>query len=143
MMMTITKSHSDMLLHTAPGWRTMVCLTAMLDLRHPTMRQSTSTEECWNLCLEVYIYISHLQDNQLVVNGTETEIKRRRRGRGCSVNTGFSFSWYSIMIILVRAGEVVNLGKEVKKCLIESFKKVDEEFLRKATDAKPTWKVCP
>ena len=72
--------------------------------------------------------------------------QRYRGGRGeggCSVNTDFSFSWYSIMIILVRAGEVVNLGKEVKKCLIESFKKVDEEFLRKATDAKPTWKVCP
>lgn len=37
-------------------------------------------------------------------------------------------------------GEVVNLGKEMKKCLTEAFKKVDDEFLRKATEAKPTWK---
>jgi hypothetical protein len=37
---------------------------------------------------------------------------------------------------------VANLGREVKKSLVEACKKVDEEFLRKATEAKPTWKVC-
>ena len=38
-------------------------------------------------------------------------------------------------------GEVQNLDREVKKCLIEAFKKTDEEFLQEATAAKPTWKV--
>lgn len=37
-------------------------------------------------------------------------------------------------------GEVASLGKEMKKSFIEAFKKVDEEFLRKASEAKPSWK---
>ena len=43
---------------------------------------------------------------------------------------------------LIRLGEVQNLDREVKKCLVEAFKKTDEEFLQQATAAKPTWKVC-
>lgn len=39
------------------------------------------------------------------------------------------------------SGLVQNLDREVKKCLIEAFKKTDEAFLQKATEAKPTWKV--
>ena len=46
-----------------------------------------------------------------------------------------------VVVVSVFAGEVQNLGKEMKKCLVEAFKKVDEEFLRKASEAKPTWKV--
>ena len=37
-------------------------------------------------------------------------------------------------------GNVHNLDREVKKCLLESFKKTDEDFLRKAADASPSWK---
>ena len=37
-------------------------------------------------------------------------------------------------------GEVQNLDREVKKCLIEVFKKTDEEFLQKASSATPSWK---
>ena len=38
------------------------------------------------------------------------------------------------------AGDVQNLDREVKKCLLESFKKTDETFLKSAADASPTWK---
>ena len=44
--------------------------------------------------------------------------------------------------IFALLGEVQNLDREVKKCLIEAFKKTDEEFLQQATASKPTWKVC-
>jgi integrin-linked kinase-associated serine/threonine phosphatase 2C len=37
-------------------------------------------------------------------------------------------------------GSVQNIDREVKKCLLESFKRTDEEFLKKAADASPTWK---
>ena len=39
-------------------------------------------------------------------------------------------------------GEVQNLDREVKKCLMEAFKKTDEDFLLKASAASPSWKVC-
>ena len=42
--------------------------------------------------------------------------------------------------VRTRAGSVQNLDREVKKCLLESFKRTDEEFLKKAADASPTWK---
>ena len=44
------------------------------------------------------------------------------------------------MYIHTRAGSVQNIDREVKKCLLESFKRTDEEFLKKAADASPTWK---
>jgi integrin-linked kinase-associated serine/threonine phosphatase 2C len=37
-------------------------------------------------------------------------------------------------------GNVHNLDREVKKCLLESFKKTDEDFLREAANASPSWK---
>ncbi len=36
---------------------------------------------------------------------------------------------------------VQNLDREMKKCLIEAFKKTDKEFLHKASAASPSWKV--
>ena len=38
-------------------------------------------------------------------------------------------------------GEVQNFDREMKKCLVEAFKKTDDEFLQKASEAKPSWKV--
>ena len=38
-------------------------------------------------------------------------------------------------------GSVQNLDREVKKSLIDAFKKTDEEFLQKASAASPSWKV--
>ena len=40
-------------------------------------------------------------------------------------------------------GEVQNMDREVKKCLIDSFKKTDEVFLQKASAESPSWKVSP
>ncbi|CAH1239591.1 ILKAP [Branchiostoma lanceolatum] len=37
-------------------------------------------------------------------------------------------------------GDVLNMEKEIKKCLIEAFKKTDEEFLKEASQHKPVWK---
>ncbi|XP_019628071.1 PREDICTED: integrin-linked kinase-associated serine/threonine phosphatase 2C-like [Branchiostoma belcheri] len=37
-------------------------------------------------------------------------------------------------------GDVLNMEKEIKKCLIEAFKKTDEEFLKEASKHKPVWK---
>ena len=48
----------------------------------------------------------------------------------------------SILVIPLSSiqGKVQNLDREVKKCLLESFKKTDEDFLRLAADASPSWK---
>ena len=45
-----------------------------------------------------------------------------------------------LLTLLSVQGTVQNLDREVKKCLLESFKKTDEEFLRMAADASPSWK---
>ncbi|XP_017537002.1 integrin-linked kinase-associated serine/threonine phosphatase 2C [Pygocentrus nattereri] len=37
-------------------------------------------------------------------------------------------------------GEVENLDKLVKKCLLDSFRQTDEDFLKKASSQKPAWK---
>ncbi|XP_066565828.1 integrin-linked kinase-associated serine/threonine phosphatase 2C isoform X2 [Amia ocellicauda] len=37
-------------------------------------------------------------------------------------------------------GEVENLDKLVKKCLLETFKQTDEDFLKHASSQKPAWK---
>uniref|UniRef100_UPI00358E80F1 integrin-linked kinase-associated serine/threonine phosphatase 2C isoform X2 n=1 Tax=Myxine glutinosa TaxID=7769 RepID=UPI00358E80F1 len=37
-------------------------------------------------------------------------------------------------------GEVANLEKEIKKCLVDTFKKTDEDFLKQASSQKPVWK---
>ncbi|XP_062504937.1 integrin-linked kinase-associated serine/threonine phosphatase 2C-like [Corticium candelabrum] len=37
-------------------------------------------------------------------------------------------------------GEITNLDREVKKCLVDAFRTTDDEFLAKATAASPTWK---
>ncbi|XP_066535824.1 integrin-linked kinase-associated serine/threonine phosphatase 2C isoform X2 [Hoplias malabaricus] len=37
-------------------------------------------------------------------------------------------------------GDVENLDKLVKKCLLDSFRQTDEEFLKKASSQKPAWK---
>ncbi|XP_067126522.1 integrin-linked kinase-associated serine/threonine phosphatase 2C-like [Centruroides vittatus] len=37
-------------------------------------------------------------------------------------------------------GNVEQVEKEIKKCLLETFKKTDEEFLKEAAKSKPTWK---
>ncbi|KAG7471062.1 hypothetical protein MATL_G00120440 [Megalops atlanticus] len=37
-------------------------------------------------------------------------------------------------------GEVENLDKLVKRCLLDTFKQTDEEFLKQASSQKPAWK---
>ncbi|KAI5625469.1 integrin-linked kinase-associated serine/threonine phosphatase 2C isoform X1 [Silurus asotus] len=37
-------------------------------------------------------------------------------------------------------GEVENLDKLVRKCLLDTFRNTDEEFLKKASSQKPVWK---
>ncbi|TRZ00155.1 hypothetical protein DNTS_025724 [Danionella cerebrum] len=37
-------------------------------------------------------------------------------------------------------GEVENLDKLLKKCLLETFRQTDEDFLKKASSQKPAWK---
>ncbi|XP_023660045.1 integrin-linked kinase-associated serine/threonine phosphatase 2C-like isoform X3 [Paramormyrops kingsleyae] len=37
-------------------------------------------------------------------------------------------------------GEVQNLDKLVRKCLVEAFRQTDEDFLKKASSQKPVWK---
>ncbi|XP_015458134.3 integrin-linked kinase-associated serine/threonine phosphatase 2C isoform X2 [Astyanax mexicanus] len=37
-------------------------------------------------------------------------------------------------------GDVENLDKLVKKCLLDSFRQTDEDFLKKASSQKPAWK---
>ena len=55
-----------------------------------------------------------------------------------SVGLSFSITKPTVCMCL---GEVHNFDREMKKCLIESFKKTDEEFLQKASEVKPSWKV--
>ncbi|XP_042269933.1 integrin-linked kinase-associated serine/threonine phosphatase 2C isoform X2 [Thunnus maccoyii] len=38
------------------------------------------------------------------------------------------------------SGETENLDKLVKKCLLDTFRQTDEDFLRKASSQKPVWK---
>lgn len=49
--------------------------------------------------------------------------------------------YYELIFMPLSLGVVQNLDREVKKCLVEAFKKTDEAFLQKATAAKPSWKV--
>ncbi|NXG24131.1 ILKAP phosphatase, partial [Grallaria varia] len=37
-------------------------------------------------------------------------------------------------------GEVVSVEKTVKRCLLDTFKQTDEEFLKQASSQKPAWK---
>lgn len=46
----------------------------------------------------------------------------------------------TLKLYLSSTGELQNFDREVKKCLIESFKKTDEEFLAEAAKATPSWK---
>jgi len=39
------------------------------------------------------------------------------------------------------AGGGDKLDREVKKCLVEAFRKTDEQFLKQASVASPSWKV--
>uniref|UniRef100_A0A671TVA9 Integrin-linked kinase-associated serine/threonine phosphatase n=1 Tax=Sparus aurata TaxID=8175 RepID=A0A671TVA9_SPAAU len=38
------------------------------------------------------------------------------------------------------SGETENLDKLIKKCLLDTFRLTDEEFLKKASSQKPAWK---
>ncbi|XP_063762579.1 integrin-linked kinase-associated serine/threonine phosphatase 2C isoform X2 [Eleginops maclovinus] len=38
------------------------------------------------------------------------------------------------------SGETENVDKLIKKCLLDTFRQTDEEFLRKASSQKPAWK---
>ncbi|XP_034021318.1 integrin-linked kinase-associated serine/threonine phosphatase 2C isoform X2 [Thalassophryne amazonica] len=38
------------------------------------------------------------------------------------------------------SGETENLDKLIKKCLLDTFRKTDEDFLKKASSQKPVWK---
>eukprot|EP00731_Ephydatia_muelleri_P015520 Em0008g1240a len=38
------------------------------------------------------------------------------------------------------AGEVLNTDREMKKCLVDAYKLTDEDFLRMASQATPSWK---
>lgn len=49
----------------------------------------------------------------------------------------FPFLLYNSFKIFMLIGK---LERDVRKCLIESFKKTDEDFLSLATKATPTWK---
>ena len=44
------------------------------------------------------------------------------------------------MPCLLTLGDTQNLDREIKKCLVDSFKKTDEEFLQKASEFSPSWK---
>lgn len=37
-------------------------------------------------------------------------------------------------------GEIHNIDREIKKCLLDAFKRTDEDFLQKASAATPSWK---
>ncbi len=37
-------------------------------------------------------------------------------------------------------GGIQNIDRELKKCLMDAFKKTDEEFLQKASTTTPSWK---
>ena len=37
-------------------------------------------------------------------------------------------------------GEVLNTDREMKKCLVDAYKLTDEDFLRMASQATPSWK---
>uniref|UniRef100_A0A673KKV8 Integrin-linked kinase-associated serine/threonine phosphatase n=1 Tax=Sinocyclocheilus rhinocerous TaxID=307959 RepID=A0A673KKV8_9TELE len=37
-------------------------------------------------------------------------------------------------------GDVENLEKLVRKCLLDTFRQTDEDFLKKASSQKPAWK---
>ena len=60
------------------------------------------------------------------------------------VKTDHSFSLVtilpSVVICLSSTGDLHNIDRAVKKCLIESFKKLDEEFLAEAAKSTPSWK---
>ena len=59
---------------------------------------------------------------------------------GCTVVLS-TMCMYITVVALIFLGKVQNLDREVKKCLIEAFKKTDEEFLAKASAVSPSWKV--
>ena len=40
----------------------------------------------------------------------------------------------------IHTGTIQNHDREIKMCLIDSFKKTDTEFLQKASAASPSWK---
>lgn len=42
--------------------------------------------------------------------------------------------------IQTHTGTIQNHDREIKMCLIDSFKKTDTEFLQKASAASPSWK---
>lgn len=37
-------------------------------------------------------------------------------------------------------GDIQNVDREVKKCLLDAYKRTDDEFLQKASEASPSWK---
>lgn len=47
----------------------------------------------------------------------------------------FSFVSVDCSFVYCSAGEISNQDREMKKCLVEAFKKTDDEFLAQATAA--------
>ncbi|XP_070207204.1 integrin-linked kinase-associated serine/threonine phosphatase 2C-like isoform X2 [Littorina saxatilis] len=43
-------------------------------------------------------------------------------------------------VALEHQGDLVSVEKEIKKCLTDVFKKLDEDFLKEAAKQKPSWK---
>lgn len=41
---------------------------------------------------------------------------------------------------VVIAGDMSHVEKEIKRSIMESFKKTDEDFLKRAASCKPSWK---
>ncbi len=51
--------------------------------------------------------------------------------------------WYSTFTFNAThnsSGEIQNIDREIKKCLVDAFKKTDEDFLQRASAATPSWK---
>ncbi|XP_006820150.1 integrin-linked kinase-associated serine/threonine phosphatase 2C-like [Saccoglossus kowalevskii] len=59
---------------------------------------------------------------------------------GARASTHASQNLHLNIISKYHKAEVSNRDKEIKKCLIESFKKTDDDFLKEASTHKPVWK---
>ncbi|XP_077397137.1 integrin-linked kinase-associated serine/threonine phosphatase 2C isoform X1 [Festucalex cinctus] len=62
-------------------------------------------------------------------------------GHGGSRASGFAAEHlHHILVKKFPRGESDNLDKLIKKCLVDTFRQTDEDFLKKATSQKPAWK---
>ena len=43
-------------------------------------------------------------------------------------------------VVFFLVGIIQNVDREVKKCLVDAYKKTDDDFLQKASEASPSWK---